>query len=235
MKLKKILKIATIIFIIFIICIIVINILEKIYLNNYINNSIKYFKDINYTTKINLTINNNVQKSNISYLLDKTSFVTYENYKQYINDELKNNTINYYVKKENNIKLYTKKNSNYESIDVDKINSIFTINYNYLKEKSKNIRYIKSDNRYIKYKVDMKVYDIYNLLYNKDILSKKDNDNLVKVYIYIDKKTNLIYKIESKINNINNSEYDINKLDYNIEIINDDFNNNKTINLPFNY
>ena len=74
--------------------------------------------------------------------------------------------------------------------------------------------------------------DIENV--SKNILTSKDNNNSSTLYIYIDKDLGLVYKIDSTIDNLNNTSYDANKLEYKIEIINTKLNNNKAINLPFN-
>ena len=74
----------------------------------------------------------------------------------------------------------------------------------------------------------------YNIIYKENILTSKDNNNSSTLYIYIDKDLGLVYKIDSTIDNLNNTSYDANKLEYKIEIINTKLNNNKAINLPFN-
>ena len=107
-----------------------------------------------------------------------------------------------------------------------------------MKNKVSNVKYLGKENidnkKYLKYSVKMKVYDIYNIIYKENILTSKDNNNSSTLYIYIDKDLGLVYKIDSTIDNLNNTSYDANKLEYKIEIINTKLNNNKAINLPFN-
>lgn len=236
MKNKQVFKIIPVLFIIIFFSIIIINIIEKITFDNYIENSIKYFKDINYNTYISLEIKDITQESKVSYLLKKTKNITNEEYSQYIDDKLLNSISNYYINKNDDLKLYTKNNSDWKEENVEKIDTIFYINYEDLEKKSSNIKYLgnkKIDNKkYIKYSIVMSVYDVYNLVYKEDILSEKDNDNKVKVFVYIDKELGLISKIESNIEDLNNSG-NSSALNYKIEIINNDFNNIKSIELPF--
>lgn len=236
MKNKQVFKIIPVLFIIIFFSIIIINIIEKITLDNYIENSIKYFKDINYNTYISLEIKDITQESKVSYLLKKTKNITNEEYSQYIDDKLLNSISNYYINKNDDLKLYTKNNSDWKEENVEKMDTIFYINYEDLEKKSSNIKYLgnkKIDNKkYIKYSIVMSVYDVYNLVYKEDILNEKDNDNKVKVFVYIDKELGLISKIESNIEDLNNSG-NSSALNYKLEINNNDFNNIKAIELPF--
>lgn len=236
MKNKRVFKIIPVLFIIILFSIVIINIIEKITFDNYIENSIKYFKEINYDTYISLEIKDMTQESKVSYLLKRTKNITNEEYSQYIDDKLLNSISNYYINKNDDLKLYTKNNSDWKEENVEKIDTIFYINYEDLEKKSGNIKYLgnkKIDNKkYIKYSIVMSVYDVYNLVYKEDILSEKDNDNKVKVFVYIDKELGLISKIESNIEDLNNSG-NSSALNYKIEIINNDFNNIKAIELPF--
>lgn len=238
MSKKKIIILSISFVLIITIIIFLINILKRVSFNSYIDNTIKYFKEINYNTNINLSINSKESKSELQYLLDKTKSVVHEEYYQYVEDKLQNHINNYYVTKSSGIKLYTEVKGTYNSENIQKINTIFDINYNDLKEKSSNIKYLgkeKIDNKkYLKYSVKMKVYDIYNIIYKENILTSEDNNNFSTLYIYIDKDLGLVYKIDSTIDNLNNTTYDVNKLNYKIEIINTKLNNNKAINLPFN-
>lgn len=236
MKNKRVFKIIPVLFIIILFSIVIINIIEKITFDNYIENSIKYFEEINYDTYISLEIKDMTQESKVSYLLKRTKNITNEEYSQYIDDKLLNSISNYYINKNDDLKLYTKNNSDWKEENVEKIDTIFYINYEDLEKKSSNIKYLgnkKIDNKkYIKYSIVMSVYDVYNLVYKEDILSEKDNDNKVKVFVYIDKELGLISKIESNIEDLNNSG-NSSALNYEIEIINNDFNNIKAIELPF--
>lgn len=238
MSKKKIIIISIVLVLTITVIFFLINIFRKVSFNNYIENTTKYFKEINYNTNINLSINSSNSKSELQYSLDKTKSVVHEEYYQYVDDKLQNYINNYYVTKSSGIKLYTEANGTYNGENIQKINTIFDINYSDLKNKASNVKYLGKENidnkKYLKYSVKMKVYDIYNIIYKENILTSKDNNNSSTLYIYIDKDLGLVYKIDSTIDNLNNTSYDANKLEYKIEIINTKLNNNKAINLPFN-
>lgn len=235
---KKIIIISIVLVLTITVIFFLINIFKKVSFNNYIENTTKYFKEINYNTNINLSINSSTSKSELQYSLDKTKSVVHEEYYQYVDDKLQNHINNYYVTKSSGIKLYTEVNGTYKGENIQNINTIFDINYSDLKNKVSNVKYLGKENidnkKYLKYSVKMKVYDIYNIIYKENILTSKDNNNSSTLYIYIDKDLGLVYKIDSTIDNLNNTSYDANKLEYKIEIINTKLNNNKAINLPFN-
>lgn len=238
MSKKKIIIISIVLVLTITVIFFLINIFKKVSFNNYIENTTKYFKEINYNTNINLSINSSTSKSELQYSLDKTKSVVHEEYYQYVDDKLQNHINNYYVTKSSGIKLYTEVNGIYNGENIQNINTIFDINYSDLKNKVSNVKYLGKENidnkKYLKYSVKMKVYDIYNIIYKENILTSKDNNNSSTLYIYIDKDLGLVYKIDSTIDNLNNTSYDANKLEYKIEIINTKLNNNKAINLPFN-
>lgn len=238
MSKKKIIIISIVLVLTITVIFFLINIFKKVSFNNYIENTTKYFKEINYNTNINLSINSSTSKSELQYSLDKTKSVVHEEYYQYVDDKLQNHINNYYVTKSSGIKLYTEVNGTYKGENMQNINTIFDINYSDLKNKVSNVKYLGKENidnkKYLKYSVKMKVYDIYNIIYKENILTSKDNNNSSTLYIYIDKDLGLVYKIDSTIDNLNNTSYDANKLEYKIEIINTKLNNNKAINLPFN-
>ena len=238
MSKKKIIIISIVLVLTITVIFFLINIFKKVSFNNYIENTTKYFKEINYNTNINLSINSSTSKSELQYSLDKTKSVVHEEYYQYVDDKLQNHINNYYVTKSSGIKLYTEVNGTYKGENIQNINTIFDINYSDLKNKVSNVKYLGKENidnkKYLKYYVKMKVYDIYNIIYKENILTSKDNNNSSTLYIYIDKDLGLVYKIDSTIDNLNNTSYDANKLEYKIEIINTKLNNNKAINLPFN-
>ena len=238
MSKKKIIIISIVLVLTITVIFFLINIFKKVSFNNYIENTTKYFKEINYNTNINLSINSSTSKSELQYSLDKTKSVVHEEYYQYVDDKLQNHINNYYITKSSGIKLYTEVNGTYNGENIQNINTIFDINYSDLKNKVSNVKYLGKENidnkKYLKYSVKMKVYDIYNIIYKENILTSKDNNNSSTLYIYIDKDLGLVYKIDSTIDNLNNTSYDANKLEYKIEIINIKLNNNKAINLPFN-
>lgn len=237
MSKKKIIIISIVLVLTITVIFFLINIFKKVSFNNYIENTTKYFKEINYNTNINLSINSSTSKSELQYSLDKTKSVVHEEYYQYVDDKLQNHINNYYITKSSGIKLYTEVNGTYNGENIQNINTIFDINYSDLKNKVSNVKYLGKENidnkKYLKYSVKMKVYDIYNIIYKENILTSKDNNNSSTLYIYIDKDLGLVYKIDSTIDNLNNTSYDANKLEYKIEIINTKLNNNKAINLPF--
>ena len=238
MSKKKIIIISIVLVLTITVIFFLINIFKKVSFNNYIENTTKYFKEINYNTNINLSINSSTSKSELQYSLDKTKSVVHEEYYQYVDYKLQNHINNYYITKSSGIKLYTEVNGTYNGENIQNINTIFDINYSDLKNKVSNVKYLGKENidnkKYLKYSVKMKVYDIYNIIYKENILTSKDNNNSSTLYIYIDKDLGLVYKIDSTIDNLNNTSYDANKLEYKIEIINTKLNNNKAINLPFN-
>lgn len=237
MNKKKLLKISLVILQLIILIVILVNVIQRVAFNNYISNSEKYFKNINYDTNIFLSINDNNKSSNISYTIRRSSIVINEEYKQYTDDNIITNISNYYVNNGKKIEFYRKNSSNYDKSTVDKIDTIFQVSYSDLKTKSKSVKYLGKERinskNYLKYSVNMKVSDIYNLIYEEDILTIDDNKSNAKLYVYVDTDFGLIYKINADIYNLNNAEDDNSKLNYKIEIINQNFNNNKSIDLPF--
>lgn len=206
---------------------------KKVSLNNYLNKTNKYSNKINYTTGITLNIESLDKQSKIEYTIARTKDIKNIIISKYDDEELTSSINKYLVKENGKTKCYTKdSSSNKVSCDAKED---FKIDYKKLK---KNIIKIKKvDNEvinkvsYKKYTVSMKKSDAYNLIYDKDVMDKKNLSGTVDVQILVDKSTNFIYEIDYVINNLNSDSN--NKIKYSVQINNFDFNNNNEINLPF--
>ena len=146
MSKKKIIIISIVLVLTITVIFFLINIFKKVSFNNYIENTTKYFKEINYNTNINLSINSSTSKSELQYSLDKTKSVVHEEYYQYVDDKLQNHINNYYITKSSGIKLYTEVNGTYNGENIQNINTIFDINYSDLKNKVSNVKYLGKEN-----------------------------------------------------------------------------------------
>ena len=206
---------------------------KKVSLNNYLNKTEKYSNKINYTTGITLNIESLDKQSKIEYTIARTKDIKNIIISKYDDEELTSSINKYLVKENGKTKCYTKdSSSNKVSCDAKED---FKIDYKKLK---KNIIKIKKvDNEvinkvsYKKYTVSMKKSDAYNLIYDKDVMDKKNLSGTVDVQILVDKSTNFIYEIDYVIDNLNSDSN--NKIKYSVQINNFDFNNNNEINLPF--
>ncbi len=231
---KKHIKTILILLIIILISIIIFFIFQKVSLNNYLNNTIEYSNKINYTTNINLNIKDSNNNSKINYEIVRSSYINKITIENYINNTLTSNIDKYIITKGDKKGSYVYDNEEYKKLD--EIKEEFNVNYQNLKN---NIKFIKKSSNeiingvnYKKYIVKMKSYDAYNLIYENQILTKKDSDKYIDVEIYIDKTNNFVYKISYKINNLNNRN-DNSSINYDVEIINKDINNTNDIKLPF--
>lgn len=206
---------------------------KKVSLNNYLNKTNKYSNKINYTTGITLNIESLDKQSKIEYTIARTKDIKNIIISKYDDEELTSSINKYLVKENGKTKCYTKdSSSNKVSCDAKED---FKIDYKKLK---KNIIKIKKvDNEvinkvsYKKYTVSMKKSDVYNLIYDKDVMDEKNLSGTLDVQILVDKSTNFIYEIDYVIDNLNSDSN--NKIKYSVQINNFDFNNNNEINLPF--
>lgn len=226
MKKKICIFLITIIIIFLLICFSI-----RIKFNSYINNNIKYEDNINKTTSINLSISSDDNDSSVKYRVQKSNGVYKINYDQYENDKHNVSIEKYYIN-DNKIYEYTYNNGKWIKNKVSKVDKIFNIDYKRLKKNLMNINYKGSNDKYKKYTAKMYAYDAYNFIYSKNILTSKDNKNIVDVDIYIDKSNNMIYKLECVIPNITSIKGNI-KSDYKFEVINTNINNVDAITLPF--
>ena len=216
-----------ILLLIFILIFISIKSLIRLNLKDYINNNIKY-DNINIITNINLSISSKTEKSNITYRYQKSNNVYKINYDQYKDDKHSLNIEKYYIKNKD-IYEYTYVNDKWNKKKVKSIEKIFNINYEKLKKSIKTASYKGIvDNKYKKYTAKIKVYNAYNFIYNKNILTSNDNNKYINMDIYIDKTNNFVYKIQCNIPDLGE-----NITNYKLEIINTKINNNDTITLPF--
>lgn len=234
---KKNIKKITLVIIILGILLVGYNIINKIIFNSYLNDSIKYLEKMNYDSNIVLSIKDKQENSSIEYNVKYTSNITKEDYSQKVNEKTINKITNYYEKNKNDLILYSKTTGDFEKSNVEKIKTLFKVKYDYLKKSSKlkykGIEKIDSK-KYKVYEVSMNSYDIYNMIYDDDILTKKDINTKSKVKIYVDKDERLISSIISNIDNLNNSKYDEAKLYYSLTITNSNFNNVDKIEIPNN-
>ena len=200
-------------------------IIGKITFNDYLDNTINYENKINYSTNINMSIKSKITSSKINYDIIKTSNVKKIILSNYVDNKLDNKIQKYIVNEKNkqvtyvyNGKTYDKQEKNEEKIN---------INYNLL-EKSK----LKSFT-FNTFKIKMKAYDAYNLVYKKEVMKKKDLDYNILVYVKVDKKNKFIKEISYTINNLNKTKDETTKIKYNVKIVNSDINNHNELKLPF--
>ena len=206
---------------------------KKVSLNNYLNKTNKYSNKINYTTGITLNIESLDKQSKIEYTIARTKDIKNIIISKYDDEELTSSINKYLVKENGKTKCYTKdSSSNKVSCDAKED---FKIDYKKLK---KNIIKIKKvDNEvinkvsYKKYTVSMKKSDAYNLIYDKDVMDEKNLSGTVDVQILVDNSANFIYEIDYVIDNLNSDSN--NNIKYSVQVNNFDFNNNNEINLPF--
>ena len=230
---KEKVKIVVVLVVILFIFLVIFFMGKKVSLNNYLNKTNKYSNKINYTTGITLNIESLDKQSKIEYTIARNKAIKNIIISKYDDEELTSSINKYLVKENGKTKCYTKdSSSNKVSCDAKED---FKIDYKKLK---KNIIKIKKvDNEvinkvsYKKYTVSMKKSDAYNLIYDKDVMDKKNLSGTVDVQILVDKSTNFIYEIDYVIDNLNSDSN--NKIKYSVQINNFDFNNNNEINLPF--
>lgn len=220
MKKKVFIILFILIFIIFLYFII-----GKITFNDYLDNTINYENKINYSTNINMSIKSKITSSKINYDIIKTSNVKKIILSNYVDNKLDNKIQKYIVKEKSkqvtyvyNGKTYDKQEKNEEKIN---------INYNLLK-KSK----LKSFT-FNTFKIKMKAYDAYNLVYKKEVMKKKDLDYNILVYVKVDKKNKFIKEISYTTDNLNKTKDENTKIKYNVKIVNSDINNHNELKLPF--
>ena len=231
---KKYIKLILFMLLIIIIFLTIFFISRKIILNTYLNKTDENSKKINYSTNINLNIKDSNNNSKMEYEVVRSSYIKKITLFNYSNDVIVNDIKKYIVEKGSKKGSYIYDGKKYKKSD--NIEEEFLIDYKELKDKIKFIKKVDNvtinNKKYKKYIVKMKSYDAYNLIYKDEILKKDDSNKNIEVEIYIDKSNNFIYKIKYEINNLNNSD-DSNSLDYNVEIVNKDINNNNEIKLPF--
>lgn len=232
---KKYLKIILIIIFILIVSIITFRISRKMSLNNYLSNTKNYSDKINYSTIINLSISDKNNSSTIDYEIDRFSYIRKILLKNYKDGELVNSISKYLVLngKKKGSYVYNGKTYNKTS----EIKEDFVVDYSFIKDKIRSIENIKNvvidGINYKKYIVKIKSYDAYNIIYKDEILNKNDLDSIIQMNIYVDKSNSFVYKIEYTIDNLNNSNIDNNSLNYDVQIMNININNNDEIKLPF--
>lgn len=236
MKNNKIIKSLIILIIIIFLTFLFYKIFIRIEFNTYVKNTSSNLSKINYDSNIYLNMIGENQKLNVTYSMKKSNGVVYISYKQINNDEVSTNVEKYYIKENGKIYTYIYNNSWIKNNET-KINKIFNVNYNKLKYNIYNVKYLGEttiyDNKCKFYSLTMPASAAYNLIYKKNVLSKKDINKKIKVMIYVDKKTGIISVIRYKINNINNSNDNKYKFKYNLEIVNKNINNNDVLKVPF--
>ena len=217
---KKILITLLIILLFIIIYFVYINLSFKSVLKNTIN----YESKINYSTIIELNLNNKSKNSKMIYDIKKSSNIKKVNIIYYINNKRVNNIDKYIIFSNNKQDTYVLNNKKYEK---QKKSDDFYLNYELL---NKTSVLFKKNNKYI---LVMKAYDAYNLIYNKQVIEKEKLNYYIIVIVEASKE-DYINKIEYNINNINKSSDDNNILNYKVLIKNKNINNHDKIILPFN-
>ena len=220
MKKKLLIITIILIFIIFLYLII-----GKISFNNYLNSTINYEKKINYSTNINMSIKTKITNSKINYDIIKSSNIKKIILENYVDNKIDNKIQKYIVKEKNKESTYVYNGKTYDK--QEKNEEIININYTLLK-KSK----IKSYNLNT-YKIKMKAYDAYNLVYKKQTMKKNNLNYDILVYVKMDKNNKFIKEISYTINNLNNSNDENQKIKYQVKIVNSDINNHNELKLPF--
>lgn len=229
---KKHLKVILITIILILLFIIIYFVYRRVSLNKYLDLTIEYSDKINYSTNIQLSISKDNFNQKFVYNIDKSSYIKRIMISNYTNDDLVSSIIKCIVSKGSKKGEYTLINDKYfKSKDSVQIN----VDYKKLKDdiisvKSKRTKKIK-DKKYIEYIVKAKGYNAYNLIYDKEILTKEEYNKDIYITILIDKENNFIYNISYTIENINLSSE--NKFNYRVDIINSKINNSEKISLPF--
>ena len=188
-----------------------------------VDNTINNKDKINYTTNIELISIYKGGSMKIQYELVKYADIKKVTINDYINNNLENSLLKYI--KGN--KTYVYDNESYE--EKENAQDEFNVNYNYLKDKLINLK-SKSGNKYI---IKMNTYDAYNLIYDKEILSKKQTQGTTDVTIIVNENSNFIEEISYEIDDLNIYNNDNNLSKYKVKIKNIDINNVNEIKLPF--
>lgn len=233
--LKLIILLVLLLLIIFSIFMIMKNSSKKIILSS-LDNTEKILKSKDYRNVVDINVITNVNDKKIESRINNSYIKNGNKYKidikQYTNNTLTNSSTNYIEKDGKNYIFYYYLGNNLQRQEIDNLNSKikFNIKYSYLKKIINNYNYIgKIENNLYKYSVDIKEYDAYNFIYSSKILSNKNTDATTKLYLYIDKKSKIIYKIYFDINKVKeNDEF----LKYNMSIDNYDIGKTKTIKIP---
>ena len=218
---KKYLKFL-ILLIFVIVMIIVIFIYRKVSFCNVMDNTIKLKDKINYTTNIKLTTKNKNVSMEIDYEMVKSSNIKMITIDNYLNDKTQNNLLKYVVDK----KTYVYEDGKY--VEKKDGTDDFDVNYKYLKERLVSLK-SKSGNKYV---IKMNKYDAYNLIYNKEILTKDKINGTVDITILVDEKNNFIKEISYKIDDLD--MYGDSQLStYTVKITNTNINTKEKLELPF--
>ena len=208
-------------FIFVVVMIIAIFIYRKVSFYNAVDSTVNQKDKINYTTNIKLTTENKDVSMVISYEMVKSGNIKKIAIDNYVNEEVQNNLLKYVVGK----KTYVYDNKKYEEKED---NSDFNVNYKSLKDKIVGLK-SKSGNKYV---IEMNKYDAYNLIYDKEILTKDKISGTIDVTVLVDEKNNFIKEISYEIKDLDlygNSVLS----DYKVKITNTDINSKEEINLPF--
>ena len=216
---KKLLITLFLIIIIILFYFIYINILFK----NTLNTTIEYENKINYSTIINLEMNNKYKKSKMIYDVKKSSNIKKININYYTDDKLINNIDEYIITNNNKQTTYINNKNKYEKQDNS---NEFFVDYKLLK---KSIVLNKNNKSYL---LILKAYDAYNIIYNKKVIDKDKLNYYIMVNVKYN-KDNFINKISYNIDNINKSDNKKESLKYKVVIDIKDINNHNKINLPF--
>lgn len=196
---------------------------RKISFYNVVDNTVKLKDKINYTTNIELITQNKDVSMKINYEMIKSSNGKKISIDNYVNDEVQNNLLKYIVDK----KTYVYDNGKYE--EKETTNDDFNVNYKNLKDKLVSLK-SKSENKYV---IKMNKYDAYNLIYDKEVLTKDKVKGTVDITILVNKKNNFIEEISYVIDDLDiyGNNHDLSK--YSVKITNTDINNKNKIDLPF--
>lgn len=208
---------------------------KKVILTSIYNTS-DILKNKNYENKVEIEIKTKEnQTSKISYKSLKSNDKYKLNIKQYSNNKLLNSNINYIEKDIDHYNFYYKLDNNWNKISINDLNSKlkFNIDYTKLVKNIKSYNYVGkvkvSNKKLYKYSVKLKEYEAYNFLYSSSIMSKNNSNKSTKLYLYIDKKNEIIYTLEYQLKNIKDKNQ---KYQYNVLIENNDIGNTLKINIP---
>lgn len=212
---------------------------KKVILSS-IYNTEDVLKNKNYKSIVDMSIKTSNKKSkdqssNIKYSYKKSNDKYKLDIKQYVNNTLLSSNINYIEKVNNNYVFYYKLNKEWNKINIDDLNSklTFNIDYSNLSKYIDGYNYVgkvKIDNKKLsKYSIKLKEYEAYNFIYSSAIMNKNNSNKTTKAYLYIDKKKEIIYKIEFNLDSIKDNNTDF---EYDITIENKDIGENFKINIP---
>ena len=169
---------------------------------------------------VQLSASSKETSSKVDYDIVRSGNINKLTISNYEDNKLQNSLLKYVVKKGGKKTTYVYNGDTYDK--VSGYSEDFNVNYEELKKgKIKKV----SKNKYI---ITKKSYDAYNMLYNKEVISKEDTDSTIEVTVVIDSKNDFVKEISYEIDDMDNGN-----MKYKLKLENRDINNHNSIKLPF--